>query len=232
MLKIIYADKMGGSDLGWLKSKYHFSFSNYYNPSNINFGDLRVLNDDLIADGYGFDMHPHKDMEILTYVIDGELTHEDNMGNKRVIKRGEIQYMSAGTGVSHSEHNFGDEILRLIQIWIYPDREGYKPDYGDASFDWNLRINNWFKLAGNVNSNAPIKIYQDVNIDVTYLEEGQEINYPVRAERQAYLVQLEGMSIINNVNLNARDALEIIEEDIKIKAVTDSHLFIIEMVKR
>ncbi|WOO89714.1 pirin family protein [Mollicutes bacterium LVI A0078] len=232
MLKKIYADKMGGSDLGWLKSKFHFSFSNYYNPSNINFGDLRVLNDDLIASGQGFDMHPHKDMEILTYVIDGELTHEDNMGNKCVIKRGEIQYMSAGTGVSHSEHNFGDEILRLIQIWIYPDREGYKPDYGDASFDWDLRINNWFKLAGNVNSNAPIKIYQDVSIDVTYLEEGQEIDYPVRADRQAYLVQLEGMSIINDVNLNARDALEIIEEDIKIKAVTDSHLFIIEMVKR
>lgn len=231
MLNKIYADKMGSSDLGWLKSKFHFSFSNYYNPSNINFGTLRVLNDELIAEGNGFDMHPHNDMEILTYVIDGELTHQDSMGNKRVLKRGEIQYMSAGTGVTHSEHNFGSEILRLIQIWVYPDRSGYKPDYGDASFDWNLRVNKWFKLAGSVTSDAPIKVYQDVNISVTELEARRELEYVVDKGRQAYLVQLEGMSSINEINLNARDALEIIEEDIKITAVTDSHIFIIEMKK-
>src|SRR6056297_2262926 len=114
---------MGKNDIGWLKATYHFSFSDYYNPDNMNFGVLRVFNDDIIGANTGFDSHPHKDMEIITYVVDGYLTHEDSMGNKRRVGRGEVQYMSAGTGVYHSESNMEDKDIRTIQIWINPDRK-------------------------------------------------------------------------------------------------------------
>jgi len=135
VLRKIDNTKMGSSDLGWLKSKFHFSFAEYYNPSNVNFGVLRVINDDLVKPGTGFDTHPHRDMEIISYIVDGELTHGDSMGNKRTLSRGHVQYMSAGTGVFHSEHNFGEETLRFLQIWIYPDKNGYEPNYGDYKFE-------------------------------------------------------------------------------------------------
>ena len=119
MLTKIESKNMGNSNLGWLKSKFHFSFAEYYNPDNINFGVLRVINDDLVQPNTGFDTHPHRDMEIISYVVNGELTHGDSMGNKNTITRGHVQYMSAGTGVYHSEHNFGKDTLRLLQIWIF-----------------------------------------------------------------------------------------------------------------
>ena len=118
MLRKLETSKMGKSDLGWLRSKFHFSFAEYYNPSNMGFGVLRVINDDLIDPHTGFDTHPHKDMEIISYVIEGELTHGDSMGNKSTLKRGQVQYMSAGTGVYHSEHNLAKGISRFLQIWI------------------------------------------------------------------------------------------------------------------
>lgn len=121
MLKHIKSQNMGRSNLGWLQSLFHFSFAEYYNPENINFGVLRVLNDDLVKPQTGFDMHPHRDMEIISYVVDSELTHQDNMGNKKnTLSRGMIQYMSAGTGVMHSEHNLTDKTARFLQIWIPP----------------------------------------------------------------------------------------------------------------
>jgi len=113
MLRKVEMKNMGKSDLGWLKSVFHFSFAEYYNPSNVNFGVLRVINDDIVKQGEGFDIHPHRDMEIISYVVQGELTHGDSMGNNRTLTRGQVQYMSAGTGVLHSEHNFGDEGLRF-----------------------------------------------------------------------------------------------------------------------
>ena len=131
MIRLISHKKMGRSSLGWLESWFHFSFAEYYNSDNINYGVLRVINDDTIRPGTGFDLHSHRDMEIITYVIDGELTHADSMNNQRTLKRGDVQYMSAGTGVVHSEHNLGEKPLRLLQIWILPDRRGLEPQYGD-----------------------------------------------------------------------------------------------------
>lgn len=116
MLRKIESQNMGSSNLGWLRSKFHFSFAEYYNPNNINFGVLRVINDDLVLSNTGFDTHPHRDMEIISYVVNGELTHGDSMGNKNTITRGHVQYMSAGTGVYHSEHNLGEDTLRFLQI--------------------------------------------------------------------------------------------------------------------
>ena len=231
MLRKIDNTKMGSSDLGWLKSKFHFSFAEYYNPSNINFGVLRVINDDLVKPGTGFDTHPHRDMEIISYVIDGELTHGDSMGNKRTLSRGHVQYMSAGTGVFHSEHNLGEETLRFLQIWIYPDKNGYEPNYGDYKFEWNDRKNKWLNIVSSKEGNAPIKVNQDVNIFVLELDKDKEIEFKVEEGRQAYLVQIEGRTDINNIGLNMRDGLEIIEEDIKIKAIETSHFLLIEMKK-
>lgn len=231
MLKKNDSKNMGSSNLGWLRSKFHFSFAEYYNPLNIRFGTLRVINDDLIEPNTGFDTHPHRDMEIITYVINGDLTHEDSMGNKNTITRGQVQYMSAGTGVYHSEFNFGEDTLRLLQIWILPDKSGYNPNYGDYRFNWNDRKNKWLHMVSSTSGESPIKINQDTNIYSLELDEGKEIDFSVNEGRQAYLVQIEGTSIINNGELNAQDALEIIEEDILIKAKETSHILILEMRK-
>jgi redox-sensitive bicupin YhaK (pirin superfamily) len=231
MLKKILSSQMGKSNLGWLKSQFHFSFAEYYNPDNINFGVLRVINDDLIEANKGFGTHPHKDMEIISYVIDGELSHGDSMGNHGIISRGNIQYMSAGTGVYHSEYNRGKEEVRLLQIWIFPDLRGYQPNYGDYNFDWDLRVNKWLPLVSSHRGNAQIKINQDANISVIHLEKGRETDFKVGLNRQAYLVQIEGTSKINNLELKSRDGLEIVEEDLNIFAVETSHLLIIEMKK-
>jgi redox-sensitive bicupin YhaK (pirin superfamily) len=231
MLRKLENKKMGHSNLGWLQSIFHFSFAQYYNPDNMNFGVLRVLNDDIIEAGTGFDTHPHKDMEIVSYVIDGELTHGDSMGNKRTLHRGQIQYMSAGTGVLHSEYNMGNKPGRFLQIWILPDKKGYEPNYGDYAFNWDDRKNNWMHMVSSRAGEAPVKINQDVNFYSLELDVDTEINFPIRNGRQAYLVQIEGKSQINNVFLESKDALEIISEDIKIKAISSSHYLLIEMKK-
>ncbi len=231
MLRKIEMKNMGKSNLGWLRSIFHFSFAQYHNPNNMNFGVLRVLNDDLIEAGEGFDTHPHQDMEIVSYVVDGELTHADSMGNKRTLKRGHIQYMSAGTGVTHSEHNYGNQLLRILQIWILPDKKGYAPNYGDYMFDWELRQDKWFAIVSSQSGDAPIKINQDVNIYVLELSDSKEIEFVVAENRQAYLVQIEGQSSINGLQLNAKDAMEITEENINIKANVTSCFLVIEMNK-
>ncbi len=222
---------MGKSNLSWLHSIFHFSFAEYYNPDNLNFGVLRVINDDLIEPNTGFDLHPHQEMEIISYVVDGALTHADNMGNKNTLYRGEVQYMSAGTGVYHSEYNYGEETLRLLQIWIYPEQRGYSPSYGDYRFEWNDRKNQWLHMVSSKGGNAPIKINQDINIYSLELETGREILFPVKEGRQAYLMQIEGDSLINQLELDTKDAMEIVEEDIQLKASDDSHYLIIEMNK-
>lgn len=232
MLHKLDNKKMGRSNLGWLNSVFHFSFAEYYNPQNMNFGVLRVINDDLIAPQTGFNTHPHKNMEIISYLVNGELTHKDSMGNESTITRGHVQYMSAGTGVYHSEQNFGNETLRLLQIWIVPNKAGHTPNYGDYRFTMEDRHNKWQHMVSNKEGQAPIKIHQDANIYSLELDQDKEISFPVAAGRQAYLVQIEGSSTINNLTLTARDALEIIEEDIQIKTNETSHFLVIEMQKQ
>ncbi|KNF07570.1 pirin-like protein [Gottschalkia purinilytica] len=231
MLNKIDSRNMGKSDLGWLKSTFHFSFAEYFNPDNIDFGVLRVINDDLIQPNTGFDTHPHKDMEIVTYIIDGELTHKDSMNNERTLSRGNVQYMSAGTGVYHSEHNLGSTPLRLLQIWVYPNEKNLTPNYGDYIFPWEDRENKWLHIISSKDGNAPVKINQDINFYVLELDSGKSIDFSIDKGRQAYLVQIEGNSTINNIDMNSKDAMEIIEEDIHIKSIETSHLLLIEMKK-
>lgn len=233
MIKKLLVEKMGESNLGWLKSKFHFSFAEYYNEKNINFGVLRVMNDDLIASHTGFSPHPHRDMEIISYVVKGKLSHKDSIGNESVLERGEVQYMSAGTGIMHSELNKHDEELRILQIWILPDKLNYKPNYGNYKFKWEDRVNKFLHFVSGQKGNAPIKINQDVNFYVTELFENKEIDFEIKQRRQAYVVQIEGKSLINNeIELKEKDGLETIGESLKIKAIEKSHILIIEMLER
>ncbi|MDR2819869.1 MAG: pirin family protein [Desulfovibrio sp.] len=234
MLRYIDSKKMGRGIHGWLDSHFHFSFADYRNPENINFGVLRVLNDDLVQPDTGFGTHPHRNMEILSYVVEGELTHADSMQNRETLTRGQVQYMSAGTGVHHSEYNLGDSALRFLQIWILPDRDGYLPSYGSHRFELHERDNRWMPVAaryGNPQSEAPISVHADVNVYASLLDKGRTLDFEVNKGRQAYFVLIEGQSEINGVALNMRDALEIVEENIAVKAGENSHMLVIEMAK-
>jgi len=231
MIRFIDAKKMFLSNKGWLKSRFHFSFAEYYNPENLRFGVLRVLNDDLVKANDGFDLHPHNDMEIVTYVVDGEITHRDSMGNAHTLKRGEVQYMSAGTGILHSEYNNAKEPLRFLQLWIVPDKKGHTPAYGDYRFPWVDRRNKWLHLVSSKEGDAPIKLNQDVNILAIDMEASTESTFIVHTGRQAYLVLIEGRADVNGVDLFAGDALEIVEENLDILAIQPSHFLIVEMKK-
>jgi redox-sensitive bicupin YhaK (pirin superfamily) len=235
MLRYIDSEKMGRSVHAWLDSRHHFSFAEYYNPANMQFGDLRVLNDDLVKPGGGFDMHPHKNMEVLSYVVRGELTHEDSMGNRSSLTRGQVQYMSAGTGVFHSEYNErDDEPLRFLQIWILPDRNGYAPNYGDCRFALEDRIDRWLPIAAgaeNADNGAPIRVHADVYAFAAILTQGSELEFIVSQGRQAYMVLIEGAAEVGDIGLAACDALEIAEETIVLRAARGAHVFLIEMAK-
>ncbi|MFV0393471.1 MAG: pirin family protein [Coprobacillaceae bacterium] len=232
MLRYIDHKKMGRSELGWLDSHFHFSFAEYYNPNNTHFGTLRVLNDDMVKAGTGFDTHPHQDFEIISYVVDGELTHADSMKNQHTLKRGQVQYMSAGTGVTHSEHNWGHDTLRFLQIWFFPDKKGYAPNYGDYRFDWKDRQDKWLPIAsGDGDERFPIQIHADIHAYATEIAEGDELSFTVEKGRQAYLVLIEGEAKVKDITMYQRDALEITEEEITIHANKNAHMLLIEMAK-
>ncbi len=229
MTRIIKAREMGKADFGWLRARYHFSFANYHNSDNMNFGVLRVLNDDYIAGDTGFDMHPHRDMEIVTYVLEGALTHGDSMGNRKTLTRGDFQYMSAGTGVFHEELNESKETIHSLQIWILPDAKGHEPQYGDLRYDAAERQNKWFHAVSPVGGDAPIRLHQDVDIHVAELEPGMKLAYPLEKGRQVYLIQAEGSGRLDGELLEQGDAAEIQAEGFELEAVTQSHYLIIEM---
>jgi redox-sensitive bicupin YhaK (pirin superfamily) len=232
MLHYIDRKKMGRDTDGWLDSHFHFSFDEYYNPDNTNFGILRVLNDDIIQPGEGFPTHPHNDMEIISYVVQGELSHKDSMGNAHTITRGHAQYMSAGTGVTHSEYNYGAGELRFMQMWILPDKKGYKPNYGDHRFAWEDRNGKWLPIASSYNneaSTAPIRIHADANVYAAFLSAGESIDFKLAPMRQAYLVLLEGEAQAGDAVMAERDALEIHEQGVTIIAGQFAHLYLIDM---
>ncbi|NVJ54491.1 MAG: pirin family protein [Campylobacteraceae bacterium] len=231
MIKKLNKENMGTSNLGWLESRFHFSFAEYRNPNNINFGVLRVLNDDIIHPKSGFDTHPHQNMEIISYVIEGEITHKDSMGNEETLKRGEVQYLSAGDGIYHSEHNLHEsKDLRLLQIWIIPPTSGLPRLYGSQRFTNEQRENKLLNIVSSKEGEAPIKIHQDVNFYVSELEKGKSLDFEINENRQIYFTQIEGTSLINGIEINGGDAMEITKEkSLTIEANTDSHFLFIEM---
>lgn len=223
MIKILRKTEHGHVDHGWLNTYHHFSFASYYDPNKMGYGPLRVLNDDYIAPHTGFEMHPHKNMEIITYVIDGILTHKDSLDNERKVSRGQVQYMSAGSGIFHSEHNRDSEVLRLLQIWVVPKTMGGTPNYGDFLFSEEERSNKWLQLVG---AHAKIEINQDVNFYVT--ETNKDINFEVLKGRKVYVVNIEGETMINGNLLSPGDALQA-DESLAIEPTKTSHVLVIEM---
>ena len=230
MIKKLPKQNMGKSNLGWLQSRFHFSFAEYRNPKNVHFGVLRVLNDDLVEAKTGFEMHPHENMEIISYIVDGEITHKDSMGNSETLKRGEVQYLSAGDGIYHSEKNESNKELRLLQIWIFPPAKGLHRLYGSFKFKEEDRYNKFLKIVSSQEAEAPIKIYQDVNIYVSEFD--KELEFNIKTGRQIYFVQIEGSSSVNGTTLDFGDAMEITNEDkISINPISKSHILFIEMKK-
>ena len=233
MLKKLSKENMGTSNLGWLESRFHFSFAEYRNPNNMNFGVLRVLNDDIVHPESGFNTHHHANMEIISYVVNGEITHKDSMGNSETLKRGEVQYLSAGDGIYHSEHNLHkSDDLRLLQIWIIPLKSGLSRLYGSKQYEEKDKKNKFLNIVSSTDGNADIKIYQDINIYVSELEIDKSLEFEIKENRQVYFVQIEGISSINGLILENGDAMEIVDEKrIEIKALGNSHFLFIEMAK-
>lgn len=230
MINVIKSENMGRSDHSWLHSQFHFSFADYYNPDNIEFGALRVLNDDTFDPHGGFDTHPHDNMEIISYVVDGKLTHRDSLGNAGTLGRGDVQYMSAGTGIRHSEFNETSEPLRFLQIWIKPDRNGHEPDYGDVRLRWEDRIGKWLPIASGEKGKAPVRIHQDMDVMVAVLGSDEMLYYNLDPARQAYLVQIEGEGEVNGNILMQGDAAEITAtKEITIRSKTPSHYILFDM---
>jgi redox-sensitive bicupin YhaK (pirin superfamily) len=223
VIKLRKRAEHGNINHGWLNTYHHFSFANFFDPKKMGFGPLRVLNDDYITGKTGFDMHPHKDMEIVTYVIDGSLTHQDSLNNERKVSRGHVQYMSAGTGIFHSEHNKEDETLRLLQIWILPRLLGGLPNYGDFLFNEEDRLDKWLHFVG---QNTDVKLNQDVNFYVT--ETNKKFEFKVNKGRQVYLVNIEGNTKVNNQFLEEGDAV-MANEDLFFIPEETSHVLLIEM---
>jgi len=219
------------ADHGWLQSRFHFSFAEYHDRENMHYGVLRVMNDDIIQPHTGFDIHPHRDMEIITYVIRGELTHEDSMGNKESLGRGAVQYMSAGTGIAHSEKNEGDEEVHLIQTWIFPNAKGLSPRYGSKVFDFEARHNRWLHLVGSDDIGAAIPIYQDANMYVTELDQNRILTFGLEKNRQLYVKVMEGRAKLDGMVFEQGDAAKVSDEDLHVEALESVHILLVEMAK-
>ena len=205
-MKIRRSKERGHAELGWLDSYHTFSFSDYYDPEWMGFRSLRVINDDLILPGMGFGMHPHRDMEILTYVLSGSLEHKDSLGNGRVIRAGDLQYMAAGSGVQHSEFNPAkDEAVHLLQIWIQPERKGVPPTYADKSLR-DVPPGVLALLASRDGRQGSMAINQDADLWLARLEPGQEVTHSLAANRHAWVHVAEGEVSLQGQILESGDA--------------------------
>lgn len=229
------SNSRGSADYGWLKTNYSFSFADYMNPEKMGFGALRVLNDDKIAGGKGFGAHPHNNMEIITITLSGGLEHKDNMGNVAVSKPGDVQVMSAGSGVFHSEYNANpDTDLTLLQIWVIPNKMNVLPRYEHQYFDIQNRINTWYQIIRPIDGvGEGIGIYQDAWFNRAILDKGKKLEYNLHnSSNGAYIFIISGDVIINNnIKLNTRDAVGIcnMNEPLSILAEQGTDILLLEI---
>ena len=222
---------LGKANHGWLDANHHFSFAGYHDPSRVNWGALRVWNDDRIAPKSGFPTHPHNDMEIITYVRTGAITHRDSMGNEGRTEAGDVQVMSAGRGVAHSEFNLEDEETTLFQIWIIPQERGGDPDWGARQFPRGDRAGQFVPLASGVaNDDEALPIRTDARVLGATIKAGESVTYtPRTAERHLYLVPATGSIRVGGIEAQARDGIAITMEDsITITAIEDSELVLVD----
>jgi redox-sensitive bicupin YhaK (pirin superfamily) len=221
---------LGGADHGWLKARHHFSFAGYYDPRNMNWGSLRVWNDDEIAANSGFPPHPHADMEIITYVRDGAITHQDSLGNKGRTEAGDVQVMSAGSGIRHAEYNLEAETTRIFQIWIQPNRTGGAPSWGAKPFPKGDRSGKFVTLAsGFENDNDALPIRTNARVLGATLKAGESVEYALDRSRHAYLVPAAGRVEVNGLTLETRDGAAITDEtSIRVTALEDAELVLVD----
>lgn len=231
MISIAKFESLGHAEHGWLDARHHFSFANYYDPTRMGLGPLRVWNDDTIAPGTGFDPHPHRDMEIITYVRRGAITHRDNLGNEGRTAAGDVQVMSAGTGIAHSEYNKEDEATQLFQIWIEPRQTGLTPGWSMAQFPTPDRQGRLLPLAsGEAEINDALPINQDATLYGAALLAGQSVTHHLGEGRRAYLVAPVGRLQVNGIDVNARDGVSIESEThIDVSAIDDTDIVLADL---
>jgi quercetin 2,3-dioxygenase len=234
MMKTIkyQSESRGSADHGWLQSRFSFSFAEYYNPERMNFGALRVINDDVIAAGKGFGTHPHQNMEIVTIPLSGALEHKDSMGNTSVIRTGDVQIMSAGTGVQHSEFNHSsDEPVTLLQIWVLPDKKNITPRYDQKSFALDKLDNRFLEIVSSTVNNESVWINQDASFYLGKFSKNNPVLHQIKSEdRGLYIFVIDGKIEVDGETLSKRDALGVWDgTEIKIEVKENSFLLMIEV---
>lgn len=221
MITIRPSAQRGHGNYGWLDTHYSFSFANYYDPKHMGFRDLRVINEDFISPRQGFGSHPHEDMEIITYIVDGELSHRDSTGREATIKQGDVQRMSAGTGVVHSEYNNSDAPVHLLQIWILPEKDGMKPSYEDRTFPREEKVDRLRLIASHDGGDDSTKINQDASVYASLLSSGKSVELPLGEGRHAWVQLISGELDVNGNRLTKGDGAAISrEQDLKLSSVS------------
>jgi len=232
MINIRKSNDRGHADHGWLNTRFTFSFADYYDPEHVQFRTLRVMNDDRVAGGGGFPTHPHRDMEIVTYVLEGALAHKDSMGNGSTIVPGDVQYMSAGTGVAHSEFNASKtDAVHLYQIWMFPDKQGYKPAYHQKNFSDAEKRGKLRLVASPDGRDGSVKIRQDNQLYATVLGAGDTVKHELKPERHAYVQVAKGSVKLNGETLETGDGAEIsAEQTLELKGVKEAEVLLFDLV--
>ncbi|HSC78870.1 MAG TPA: pirin family protein [Chitinolyticbacter sp.] len=231
MIDVRPFNSLGHAQHGWLNARHHFSFAEYHDAQRLNWGKLRVWNDDEIAPRSGFPTHPHHDMEIITYVREGAITHRDNLGNQGRTEAGDVQVMSAGTGIAHSEYNLEDVTTKIFQIWVIPDQFGKTPSWGAKPFPKGERAGQFVVLAsGNEDDSDALHIRADARLVAATLKAGQTAEYPLGRLRKGYLVPASGLIEVNGVRAAERDGVAIAGEDVvRVTALEDSEVILVEV---
>jgi redox-sensitive bicupin YhaK (pirin superfamily) len=230
MIELRPFNSLGGADHGWLKARHHFSFANYHDPARMGWGALRVWNDDEIASNTGFPPHPHADMEIITYVREGAITHQDHMGNKGRTEAGDVQVMSAGSGVRHAEYNLETDTTRIFQLWILPNRRGGPPAWAAKPFPKDARAGKFVALAsGFPEDDDALPIRTDARVLGATLKAGETATYETGASRHTYLVAAKGAVEVNGVTLNTRDGAAATDEPVlTVRALEDAEIVLVD----
>ncbi|HKM68122.1 MAG TPA: pirin family protein [Candidatus Acidoferrum sp.] len=231
MIHFRKSDDRGHANHGWLDSRFTFSFADYFDPQHVEFRTLRVMNDDHIAGGGGFPTHPHRDMEIVTYVLDGALAHKDSMGNGSVIKPGDVQYMSAGTGVAHSEFNASGKVpVHMYQIWMYPDKQGHTPTYDQKHFDEAEKRGKLRLVVSPDGRDGSVQIRQDNELYATVLAPGETVKHALQPERHAYVQVARGSVTLNGSKLTTGDGAAISREKaVELTGVEDAEVLLFDL---
>lgn len=231
MIELRPYNTLGGAQHGWLETRHHFSFANYYDPKRMRWGHLRVWNDDIIAPHTGFPAHPHRDMEIITYVRSGAITHQDSLGNRGRTEAGDVQVMSAGSGIIHSEMNEENEATQLFQIWIMPDEKGLPPSWGTKPFPKEQRSGSFITLASGLPGDTDaLPIRTNARLVAATLKAGQSTEYHIAPGRKVYLVPASGEIEINGVVAAAGDGAAISDESLlRVRAQQDSEIVLVDV---